>query len=127
VSIASPDRSRIAFKKRLGGSGGWWQLSLCDLSTHGVRALAGDTEASTIRSSGWTRPPIYFRPNSDGNIIWRLPADSWPARRSRSCAKASRPRWCASLDDQASGHLRPSLARRRPVPVLPALVPSASG
>ena len=35
----SPDQSRIAFKKRLGGSGGWWQLSLFDLSTHdGTRA-----------------------------------------------------------------------------------------
>jgi hypothetical protein len=73
----SPDRSRIAFKKRLGGSGGWWQLSLYDLSSHGVRALAGDTE-SVDDQVEWLDASnlIYFRPNSDGNIIWRLPADS---------------------------------------------------
>ena len=52
----SPDHSRIAFKKRLGGSGGWWQLSLYDLKTRAVRALSGDTRAWTIRSSGSTRP-----------------------------------------------------------------------
>ena len=52
----SPDQSRIAFKKRLGGSGGWWQLSLFDLSTHAVRALAAIPRAWTIRSNGWTPP-----------------------------------------------------------------------
>jgi hypothetical protein len=72
----SPDQARIAFKKRLGGSGGWWQLSLYDVSTHAVRALSGDTnsvddqvewlDASTL---------IYFRPDSDGNTIWRLPVE----------------------------------------------------
>ena len=31
----SPDRTGIAFKKRVGGSHGWWQLSLFDLSTRG--------------------------------------------------------------------------------------------
>jgi hypothetical protein len=29
----SPDNTRIAFKKRIGGSGGWWQLTLLDLDT----------------------------------------------------------------------------------------------
>jgi len=73
----SPDQSRIAFKKRLGGSGGWWQLSLFDLSTHTVRALAGDTE-SVDDQVEWLDAAnlIYFRPNADGNIIWRLPTDS---------------------------------------------------
>jgi hypothetical protein len=73
----SPDQSRIAFKKRLGGSGGWWQLSLFDLSSHAVRALAGDTE-SVDDQVEWLDASnlIYFRPNADGNIIWRLPTDT---------------------------------------------------
>ena len=73
----SPDRARIAFKKRLGGSGGWWQLSLYDLTTHAVRALSGDTE-SVDDQVEWLDASnlIYFRPNADGNIIWRLPTDS---------------------------------------------------
>ena len=73
----SPDRAQIAFKKRLGGSGGWWQLSLYDLSTHGVRALSGDTQ-SVDDQVEWLDATnlIYFRPNEDGNIIWRLPTDS---------------------------------------------------
>jgi hypothetical protein len=73
----SPDHTRIAFKKRLGGSGGWWQLSLYDLSTHGVRALSGDTE-SVDDQVEWLDASnlIYFRPNADGNIIWRLATDS---------------------------------------------------
>ena len=73
----SPDQSRIAFKKRLGGSGGWWQLSLFDLSTHAVHALAGDTE-SVDDQVEWLDASnlIYFRPNADGNIIWRLSTDT---------------------------------------------------
>ena len=73
----SPDQSRIAFKKRLGGSGGWWQLSLFDLSTHTARAIAGDTE-SVDDQVEWLDASdlIYFRPNADGNIIWRLPTDT---------------------------------------------------
>ena len=76
----SPDRARIAFKKRLGGSGGWWQLSLFDLSTHAVRPLSGDTE-SVDDQVEWLDASnlIYFRPNADGNIIWRLPADTGEA------------------------------------------------
>ena len=73
----SPDQSRVAFKKRLGGSGGWWQLSLFDLSTQAVRALSGDT-ASVDDQVEWLDASnlIYFRPNADGNIIWRLAADT---------------------------------------------------
>ena len=72
----SPDQSRIAFKKRLGGSGGWWQLSLYDVSTRGVRALSGDTE-SVDDQVEWldTSSLIYFRPNAEGNIVWRLQVD----------------------------------------------------
>ena len=73
----SPDHSRIAFKKRLGGSGGWWQLSLYDLKTRAVRALSNDTE-SVDDQVEWLDASnvIYFRPNDDGNIIWRLPVDT---------------------------------------------------
>ncbi len=76
----SPDHSRIAFKKRLGGSQGWWQLSLFDLSTHAVRALSGDTQ-SVDDQVEWLDAGnlIYFRPNADGNIIWRLPTDTGEA------------------------------------------------
>ena len=73
----SPDHARIAFKKRLGGSRGWWQLSLFDLSTRAVRTLSGDTE-SVDDQVEWLDAGnlIYFRPTSDGNIIWRLPTDT---------------------------------------------------
>ena len=73
----SPDRTRIAFKKRLGGSQGWWQLSILDLSTRAVRALSGDTE-SVDDQVEWLDDHnlIYFRPNADGNILWRLPVDT---------------------------------------------------
>ena len=73
----SPDHARIAFKKRLGGSGGFWQLSLFDRSTRAVRALSGDSE-SVDDQVEWldAHNLIYFRPNAAGNIIWRLPTDS---------------------------------------------------
>ena len=29
----SPDGTRLAFKKRIGGASGWWQLAVLDLST----------------------------------------------------------------------------------------------
>jgi len=72
----SPDATRIAFKKRLGGSHGWWQLSLYDVSTQAVRTLSGDTE-SVDDQVEWldNASLIYFRPTSDGNIIWRLRTD----------------------------------------------------
>jgi len=73
----SPDHARIAFKKRLGGSGGWWQLSLYDVTTRKVRALSGDSE-SVDDQVEWLDASnlIYFRPNADGNIVWRLPTDT---------------------------------------------------
>lgn len=72
----SPDRTRIAFKKRVGGSHGWWQLSLFDLSTRAVRPLSGDTQ-SVDDQVEWLDAGhlIYFRPTADGNIVWRLSAD----------------------------------------------------
>jgi len=76
----SPDQSQIAFKKRLGGSGGWWQLSLYDVSTHGVRALAGDTESVDDQVEWFDASSlIYFRPTADGNIVWRLLVDGGAA------------------------------------------------
>ena len=76
----SPDQSRIAFKKRLGGSGGWWQLSLYDIATHTVRALPGDSK-SVDDQVEWLDPStlIYFRPEDDGNTIWRLGVDTGAA------------------------------------------------
>ena len=73
----SPDRTRIAFKKRLGGTGGWWQLSLFDLASHAVSALSGDTE-SVDDQVEWLDAAnlLYFRPVTEGNIIWRLPVDT---------------------------------------------------
>jgi hypothetical protein len=72
----SPDNTRIAFKKRVGGPHGWWQLSLFDVSTRAVRALGGDTE-SVDDQVEWldTTNLIYFRPTPGGNIIWRLRTD----------------------------------------------------
>ncbi len=73
----SPDQSRIAFKKRLGGAGGWWQLSLFDVSTGDVRALGGDTE-SVDDQVEWLDASnlIYFRPDAEGNVIWRLAVET---------------------------------------------------
>jgi hypothetical protein len=78
----SPDQRRIAFKKRLGGAGGWWQLSLYDLKTRQVRALSGDTQ-SVDDQVEWLDASnlIYFRPNDAGNFIWRLPVDTGEAPR----------------------------------------------
>ncbi len=78
----SPDHSRIAFKKRLGGSAGWWQLSLYDLSTHAVRPLTGDSQ-SVDDQVEWLDASnlLYFRPTEDGNFIWRLPTDTGEAPR----------------------------------------------
>ena len=72
----SPDHTHIAFKRRVGGSHGWWQLSLFDLKTRAVRTLSGDTE-SVDDQVEWLDHAnlIYFRPTSDGNIIWRLRTD----------------------------------------------------
>jgi hypothetical protein len=72
----SPDQTRVAFKKRLGGAGGWWQLSLYDLKTHEVRALSGDTK-SVDDQVEWLDASnlIYFRPTDQGNFIWRLAVD----------------------------------------------------
>jgi len=76
----SPDHTRVAFKKRLGGSGGWWQISVFDLSTRAVRALAGES-ASVDDQVEWldAHNLIYFRPVADGNIVWRLPVDTGEA------------------------------------------------
>jgi hypothetical protein len=76
----SPDQTRVAFKKRLGGAGGWWQLSVYDLKSREVRALSGDTK-SVDDQVEWLDASnlIYFRPNDEGNFIWRLPVDSGEA------------------------------------------------
>jgi hypothetical protein len=76
----SPDRARIAFKKRLGGSAGWWQLSLYDVSTHAVRPLTGDSQ-SVDDQVEWLDASnlLYFRPTEEGNFIWRLPTDTGEA------------------------------------------------
>ena len=73
----SPDLTRIAFKNRLGGSRGGWQLSLFDLSTQAVRTLSGDTK-SVDDQVEWLDAGnlLYFRPTSGGNITWRLPVDT---------------------------------------------------
>jgi hypothetical protein len=73
----SPDRERIAFKKRLGGAGGWWQLALYDVATRAVRALSGESQ-SVDDQVEWLNASnlIYFRPDDAGNIIWRLPTDT---------------------------------------------------
>ena len=72
----SPDHARVAFKKRLGGSHGWWQLALYDLSTRAIRTLTGDT-GSVDDQVEWLDAAnvIYFRPTSAGNIIWKLRTD----------------------------------------------------
>lgn len=72
----SPDATRIAFKKRLGGSHGWWQLSLYGVATQAVRTLSGDTESVDDQVEWLDNASLmYFRPTSDGNIIWRLRTD----------------------------------------------------
>ena len=72
----SPDRTRIAFKKRIGGSRGWWQLSLFDLSTQAVRPLSGDTE-SVDDQVEWLDDAnlIYFRPSPTATSSGGSPTD----------------------------------------------------
>jgi hypothetical protein len=73
----SPDNTRIAFKRELAGSRGWWIISLLDLSTGSVRALAAETR-SVDDQVEWLDDSslIYFLPTADGNNIWRLRADA---------------------------------------------------
>jgi hypothetical protein len=72
----SPDNARIAFKKELAGSRGWWMLSLFDLSTGTERTLSAETR-SVDDQVEWLDDSalIYFLPGPDGNHIWRLRTD----------------------------------------------------
>jgi hypothetical protein len=72
----SPDNARIAFKKELAGSRGWWMLSLFDLATGSVRALSSESR-SVDDQVEWLDDSdlIYFLPGTDGNHIWRLRTD----------------------------------------------------
>jgi hypothetical protein len=72
----SPDNARIAFKKELAGSRGWWMLSLLDLSTGAVRGLSAETR-SVDDQVEWLDDSdlIYFLPTANGNNIWRLRTD----------------------------------------------------
>ena len=69
----SPDQTRVAFKRRLGGSQGWWQLAVLDLVTNDVHPLAGDTE-SVDDQVEWLDAGhlLYFRPGAQGNVVWVL-------------------------------------------------------
>jgi hypothetical protein len=72
----SPDNARVAFKKELAGSRGWWMLSLLDLSTGSVRGLSAETR-SVDDQVEWLDDSdlIYFLPTVNGNSIWRLRTD----------------------------------------------------
>ena len=72
----SPDNARIAFKKELAGSRGWWMLSLFDVATGSVRALSSETR-SVDDQVEWLDDAnlLYFLPGADGNHIWRLRTD----------------------------------------------------
>jgi hypothetical protein len=73
----SHDTTQIAFKKRLGGARGWWQLAVVDRSTLTERALTGDTRGVDDQVEWLDEASlIYFLPNTEGNIIWRLRTDA---------------------------------------------------
>jgi len=69
----SPDNRRIAFKKRLGGSAGWWQIAVLDLQTMTEKLLASETR-SVDDQVEWL---------DDGHVMYHLPtstgADIWVA------------------------------------------------
>jgi hypothetical protein len=73
----SPDQSRLAFKRRVGGSQGWWQIAVFAPHTRAVRLL-GDETQSVDDQVEWLDGGnlIYFRPSTAGNIIYRLPVDA---------------------------------------------------
>lgn len=72
----SPDNRRIAFKKRIGGARGWWQVVVLDLETMAEKPVWTETR-SVDDQVEWLDAAhvIYFRPTSDGNIIWKLRTD----------------------------------------------------
>lgn len=72
----SPDQTHVAFKKRLGGPRGWWQLAVVEPGTLVERALTADTR-SVDDQVEWLDAAnlIYFLPERSGNIIWRLRTD----------------------------------------------------
>jgi hypothetical protein len=41
----SPDNARIAFKKRIGGASGWWQLTVLDLQTFNEKPLWNESRS----------------------------------------------------------------------------------
>jgi hypothetical protein len=73
----SPDTTHLAFKKRLGGARGWWQLAVVDRGTLTGRALTGDTRSIDDQVE-WLdgTSVIYFLPTPAGNIVWRLRTDT---------------------------------------------------
>lgn len=78
----SPGQTRVAFKRRIGGTRGWWQVSILDLSTMAERALSGDTR-SVDDQVEWLDEGrvLYFLPSNAGNHTWVLAAgDQAPAQ-----------------------------------------------
>jgi len=73
----SRDDGRLAFKKRVGGSRGYWQLSVAELATRAQRPLAGDSR-SVDDQVEWVDDSsvMYFLPSTRGNTIWRLRTDA---------------------------------------------------
>jgi hypothetical protein len=70
----SPDNRRIAFKKRIGGAGGWWQLTVLDLDTMAERPLWNESR-SVDDQVEWL---------DDGRVMYHLTggstaADIWSA------------------------------------------------
>ena len=73
VAVAGPNPHRLQeAARRLAAAGGSCRSSTARRSG---TALAAIPRAWTIRSSGSTQPTHHFRPNADGNIIWRLRVD----------------------------------------------------
>jgi hypothetical protein len=73
----SPDNTRIAFKKRIGGERGWWQITILDLKTLAEQPLWKESR-SVDDQVEWLDAAhvVYHLPNgSTGADIWVAAVD----------------------------------------------------
>ncbi|GAA3793107.1 PD40 domain-containing protein [Sphaerisporangium flaviroseum] len=73
----SPDGTRVAYKKRMGGAGDPWRLYVLDLRSGRETALA--EPANVDDQAAWldARTLMYSRLRGDSSDVWTVPADGW--------------------------------------------------
>jgi hypothetical protein len=73
----SPDNARIAFKKRIGGARGWWQIAILDLKTMTETQLWSETRSVDDQVEWLDASSVMYHLSSGttGADIWVTPVD----------------------------------------------------